>query len=107
MQNKGTQGVQVRYDTELPPFIYIVRHPGCPVILGTERSAHRNKSEESYRRGIVVGVKGVTGRDAIAHKRQRNSSQWQRNSSRKELVARHFTLFSRVLRRKYCAIVAH
>ena len=27
-----------------------------------------------YRRGIGVGVKGVTGRDAIVHKRRRNSS---------------------------------
>ena len=34
---------------------------------------------------------------AIAHKRQRKSSQ-------KKLVARHFPLFSRVLRRNYCAI---
>ena len=31
----------------------------------------------SYRRGIIigVGVKGVTGRDAIVRKRRRNSSQ--------------------------------
>ena len=39
------------------------------------------------RGGIGVGVKGVTGRDAIVHKRQRNSSH-------KELVARHFPFFS-------------
>ena len=30
---------------------------------------------DSYRRGIGVGVKRVTGRDAIFHKRRRNSSQ--------------------------------
>ena len=30
----GTQGVQASYDTELPPFISIVRHPGRPVIIG-------------------------------------------------------------------------
>ena len=29
----------------------------------------------SYRRGIGVRVKGVTGRDAIVHKMRRNSSQ--------------------------------
>ena len=28
-----------------------------------------------YRRGIGVGVRGVTGRDAIVHKRRRNSSE--------------------------------
>ena len=32
-------------------------------------------SFQTYRRGIGVGVKGVTGRDAIVHKRRRNSSQ--------------------------------
>ena len=30
-QNKGMQGVRARYDTELPPFISVVRHPGRPV----------------------------------------------------------------------------
>ena len=30
--NKGTQGVQARYDAELPPIISIVRYPGRPVI---------------------------------------------------------------------------
>ena len=35
--SKGTQGVQGRYDAELPPFISIVRHPGHPVILGKEK----------------------------------------------------------------------
>ena len=33
VENKGTQGVRARYDTELPPIISIVRHPGRPVIL--------------------------------------------------------------------------
>ena len=28
VQNKGTQGVQARYDAELPPFISIVWQPG-------------------------------------------------------------------------------
>ena len=36
VQNKGMQGVQARYDAELPPFISIVRYPGRPVILGME-----------------------------------------------------------------------
>ena len=36
VENKGTQGVRARYDTELPPIISIVRHPGRPVILGTD-----------------------------------------------------------------------
>ena len=36
VQNKGTQGVQARYDTELPPFMSIVRCPSRPVILGME-----------------------------------------------------------------------
>ena len=31
--------------------------------------------DNSYRRGIGVREKGVTGRDAIVHKRRRNSSQ--------------------------------
>ena len=35
-QNKGTQGVQVRYAAELPPFMSIVRCPGRPVILGMD-----------------------------------------------------------------------
>ena len=35
VQNKGMQGVQARYGTELPPFISIVRCPGRPVILGS------------------------------------------------------------------------
>ena len=38
VQNKGTQGVQARNDTELPPFISIVRHPGQPIILGMDNS---------------------------------------------------------------------
>ena len=39
------------------------------------------------RRGIGVGVKGVAGRDAIVHRRQRNGSH-------KELVAKRFPRFS-------------
>ena len=38
VQNKGTQGVQARYDTELPPIKSIVRRPGHPVILSMERT---------------------------------------------------------------------
>ena len=38
VQNKGTQGVQARYDAELPPFISIVRHPGRPILLGMEET---------------------------------------------------------------------
>ena len=33
-QTKGKQGVRARHDTELPPFMPIVRHPGRPVTLG-------------------------------------------------------------------------
>ena len=36
VQNKGAQGVQARYGTELPPFISIVRYPGRPVILSMD-----------------------------------------------------------------------
>ena len=36
VENKGTQGVRARYGAELPPFISIVRYPGCPVMLGME-----------------------------------------------------------------------
>ena len=36
VQNKGTQGVQVRYGAELPPFVSVVQCPGRPVILGME-----------------------------------------------------------------------
>ena len=34
--NNGTQGVRARYDAELPPLTPIVRHPGCPDMLGIE-----------------------------------------------------------------------
>ena len=39
VQNKRTQGVRARHDAELPPFIYIVRHPGRPFILDVEQLA--------------------------------------------------------------------
>ena len=38
-------------------------------------NAHRTAQIVFYMRGIGVGVKGVTGRDAIVHKSERNSSQ--------------------------------
>ena len=40
VQNKGTQGVRARHDAELPPFISIVRHLCCPVILGMDNLAN-------------------------------------------------------------------
>ena len=60
-----------------------------------------------YRRGIGVGVKGVTGRDAIVHtKGDAIVRKRRRNSSHKELVVKLFPLFCRVSRHNYCAIVA-
>ena len=41
-QSKETQEVRARYDAELPPLISIVRHPGRPVILGTESYGHED-----------------------------------------------------------------
>ena len=52
--------------------------PPCHKV-GDNKSHHLTPNKDSellcLRRGIGVGVKGVTGRDAIVHKRRRNSSQ--------------------------------
>ena len=48
-KNKGTQGVQARYDAELPPFISIVQHTGRPVMLGMEPRSPKRVAKESKR----------------------------------------------------------
>ena len=44
-------------------------------VSGRSCQQFRTLFRSSYRRDIGVRVKGVTGRDAIVHKRRRNSSQ--------------------------------
>ena len=75
------------------------RGPQSPVGTHLPLFSKQKHHVTVYRRGIGVGVKGIAGRDAIVHKRRRNSSH-------KELIAKHFPLFFRVSRRNYCAIVA-
>ena len=48
VENKGMQVARARYSAELPPFIPIVRYPGCPVILGMD---NRQKGQTSQRFG--------------------------------------------------------
>ena len=59
---------------------------------------------------IGLFYEGYWGQSKRGHGKGRNSCaiahERQRNSSHKELVARHFPLFFRVSRRNYCAIVA-
>ena len=58
--NKGTQGVQARYGTELPPFISIVQYvyPGRPVISVPEKKHIKNKTRKQKFHGIVPGFWG-------------------------------------------------
>ena len=54
-KNKGTQGVHVRYDTVVPPLIYIVWSPSLPVISVPSKfrghPEHRVRDESSQDSG--------------------------------------------------------
>ena len=64
----------------------------------------------TYRKGTGVAIKGVTGRDAIVHKADAIVHKRQRNTSQKELIARHFpSLFqgfeTQVLRKSWTLLL--
>ena len=52
------------------------------------------ESAKFYRRELGVGVKGVTGRDAIVHRRRRDNSQKKNKNSHKRLVPGTYSCFS-------------
>ena len=60
VENKGTQGVRARYGAELPPFISIVRYPGCPVMLGMDFCVGQGEVRVYRGAGVSRGVRQTT-----------------------------------------------